>query len=144
MMTGWLTFWLVAIILLALIEIATTQLVAIWMAAGALGALVACSLGAPLLTQFLIFIALSIALLIPTRPLVRRFIRVRQEKTNADRLIGVEAEVTERISNSDSTGAVRISGITWTARTTDGAVAEAGDRVKVERIEGVKLIVTKL
>ncbi|HEX3027555.1 MAG TPA: NfeD family protein [Clostridia bacterium] len=143
-MTGWLMFWLVAVILLAIIEIATTQLVAIWMAVGGVGALVACSFNASVLTQFLIFIAISAALLLLTRPMVKKFLTVKQVRTNADRLIGGIATVTEEIVNDESRGEAKIGGVTWMARSLDGEKIPPDQKVQVERIEGAKLIVSKL
>ena len=47
------------------------------------------------------------------------------------------------IDNENSAGAVYVDGKTWTARSTDDTVIEAGTRVCIERMEGVKLYVRK-
>ena len=78
-----------------------------------------------------------------TRPFVKKFTKGRKQPTNADRYIGQEATVTEKISNELSTGAVRIGGLVWTARTVDNSEAEEGERVTVEAIEGAKLLVKR-
>jgi membrane protein implicated in regulation of membrane protease activity len=139
-----LVFWLVMTIVFALAEIATMQLVAIWPAIGGVGALLASSLGASIPVQIAVFILISGLLLAFTRPLTKKFIKIRAEKTNADRLIGKTAIVTEDIDNLSASGAVVISGVTWTARSSDGSLIDKGQQVKVEKIEGSKLIVTKL
>ncbi len=141
-MSGILLFWLILVIVLVVIELATIQLVAIWPALGGVVAMLAASFHQSLLVQFLLFVIISLVLLFFTRPFVRRFIRTPpRTSTNADRLIGREAIVCERIDNLAETGAVVVSGVTWTARST-GAPIPAGEKVRIERIEGVKLIVS--
>ena len=64
-------------------------------------------------------------------------------KTNAESLIGREAIVSEGINNLKDEGAVKVNGQEWTARTGDNDITlAAGTVVVIERIEGVKLIVT--
>ena len=91
--------------------------------------------------QLLLFVGVSIAACLAVRPLARRFVATRVVPTNADRLVGMEARVTETINNGYPTGAVYADGKTWTARSADGRVIPAGELVEVERMEGVKLIV---
>ena len=68
----------------------------------------------------------------------------RVTPTNADVVIGKDAVVTEKIDNLHAQGAVMLDGKVWTARMNqEGEIAEAGDTVRVLRIEGVKLIVEK-
>lgn len=141
-MPDMMVFWLVAVIVLAIIELATMQLVAIWIAAGGVCALVAQTLGCPVWVQFAVFIAVSAVLLIFTRPICRRFLTVKKVSTNADRLIGTVAVVSEDIDNLAQTGRAQISGVSWMARSASGEKISKGEKVRVERIEGVKLIVT--
>ena len=141
---NWLLFWLIAAVFFAVIELITLQLVSIWLAAGSVGAMIALSFNASVPLQFLVFVIISGVLLIFTRPIVKRLTVKKVEATNADRLIGQVATVTEEISNHDAKGAVLISGVTWTARSVDNTVIPKGDKVKIERIEGVKLIVSKI
>jgi Membrane protein implicated in regulation of membrane protease activity len=138
-----LIVWLIAVIVFAVAEIVTIQLVAIWFAVGAVCSMVACSFGAPFWVQLLVFGVVSLILLLLTRPLVKRFIKVKHERTNADRLIGRTALVTQRISNPESRGTVTISGVTWTARSADGAEIAEGEKAVIRQIEGSKLIVSK-
>jgi membrane protein implicated in regulation of membrane protease activity len=142
-MTNIMIFWLVTIVLLAVIEIVTFQLVAIWLAVGGLLALAADTLGLPMWLQFVIFIVVSGVLLILTRPICRKFLSVKKVNTNADRHIGKIAVVSEDIDNLAQTGRAILSGVPWMARSVDNAQIKAGESVRVERIEGVKLIVSK-
>jgi len=133
--------WAAAIVVFLVAEAATVGLASIWFAVGALGALLVSVMHGALWLQILIFIVLSLATLILTRPLARRYINDRREPTNADRLIGTKCIVTEKIDNVAATGTVSASGKLWTARSEDGAVIEPNTLATVVRIEGVKLIV---
>lgn len=133
--------WLGAVILFGVVELATAGLVSIWFVAGSLAALAGAVLGAELLVQVLLFVGVTAVALAATRPLVRRYTRRDTVATNADRVLGSRAKVTETIDNENSTGAVYVDGKTWTARSADGTVLPAGSRVEVRRMEGVKLIV---
>lgn len=136
--------WLVLLLLFAGGEAATVGLTSIWFAAGALAALIAALLGGPLWIQITLFLAVSLLCLAAVRPLARRHLNNKVEATNADRAIGQEALVTEEIDNIHGKGAVIIRGVTWTARSEDGAVIPVGAMVKVLRIEGVKVFVERV
>ena len=137
-------FWLIAMVVLLIVEAAVPGLVSIWFALGALGALIAALLGAPLWLQIVWFILLSVLSLILTRPLVKKYVNSRVKPTNADMMIGKDCVVTEEIDNLKGSGAVSVSGKVWTARMeNENEQAQAGEVVKVLRIEGVKLIVSK-
>ncbi len=135
-------FWAVAVIAFVILELATVGLASIWFALGALCALIAALLGAPVWLQVVWFVIVSVATLLLTRPLARKYINSKTMATNADRVIGGKAVVKERIDELAGTGAVLADGKMWTARTADGSVAEPGDIVTVLEIRGVRLIVT--
>ena len=137
--------WLGAIVLFGVAEVVTESMVSIWFVAGSLAALFTCmsgwSLGglSPAATQVLVFAVVSALALVITRPLVRRFMTRPHIPTNADRLLGMTAKVTEAVDGAS--GAVYVDGKTWTARSADGSPIPAGTQVKVQKIEGVKLLV---
>lgn len=134
--------WLVAMVLLLIVEAAVPGLVSIWFAFGAFCALIAAILKAPLWLQIVWFLAVSIATLCLTRPLAQKYVNARVQPTNADAVIGREGLVTEAVNNIEGRGAVKIGGRIWTARSADDSVRfEQGDVVTIDRIEGVKLIV---
>lgn len=136
--------WLVAMVVLLIVEAIVPGLVSIWFAIGALAALIAALLNAPLWLQVVWFLAVSAATLVLTRPLAQRYVNSRVQPTNADALIGRDCVVTEDIDNLAGTGTVKIGGKVWTARAEDENEKYAqGDVVKAVRIEGVKLIVKK-
>ena len=98
-------------------------------------------LGAALWVQIVLFFVVSIAALAATRPLVQKMLHRDETPTNADRVLGQTARVTETIDNTVPTGAVYADGKTWTARSASGRVIPKDTLVKVQRMEGVRLFV---
>ena len=136
--------WLIAMAVFLIVEGIVPGLVSIWFAVGALAALIAAMVGAPLWLQLVWFVLVSIAALALTRPLARRYVNGRVTPTNADRILGKECVVREAIDNLRGTGAVAVDGKVWTARMLkDNETAREGETVIARRIDGVKLIVEK-
>ncbi len=135
--------WIAVILVTVALEAATLTLSSIWFSAGGIAALIAASLGFGFGSQLVVFVLFSAALLVLVRPFCRRFLRPRGAATNADRVIGQTAVVTEEIRNVDAVGAVRVFGQIWTARSADGTDYPAGMQVVVREIQGVKVIVDK-
>ena len=134
--------WLIAMIVLLVVEGVVPGLISIWFALGALAALVSALLHAPLWLQIVWFLAVSIVALALTRPLAKKYINSKTQPTNADMLIGKECVVRESIDTVLGAGAVSVDGKVWTARTeSDEVRLQEGSRAVVVRIEGVKLIV---
>ena len=133
--------WLVLLLAFAALEGITVGLTSIWFAAGALAALIAALLHGPLWLQIALFLAVSILCLLAVRPLARKYVNTQVQPTNADRVIGAEARVTEDIDNIQGKGAVSVGGVIWTARSDSDGVIPAGSLVRVLRIEGVKVFV---
>lgn len=135
-------FWLGLLIVLLLIEAATMGLTTIWFAGGALVTFFAALFRVPIAVQIVLFIAVSLALLIFTRPAAVRFMNQKTEKTNVYSLLGEKGMVTETIENLKGTGRVKINGVDWTARTReDGCVIPVDTVVAIQEVQGVKLIV---
>ena len=133
--------WLAVMALAVFLEAVTMTLVSVWCAVGALVTVFAAYFGVSLQAQILIFVGVSIVVAAVARPLARRYADPHRVPTNADRVLGMEARVTETINNEYPTGAVYVDGKTWTARSADGAVISKGELVEVQWMEGVKLFV---
>jgi len=133
--------WAALLVAFLVLEAATVQLTSIWFAAGSLVGLAAALLQVKLWLQILLFAVVSGALLALIYPMVKRKLNAKVVPTNADRAIGQMAVVTQTIDNLKATGAVKLAGTTWTARSADDTAIDEGETVKVLRIEGVKLIV---
>ena len=137
--------WLIAMAVFLIVEGIVPGLVSIWFALGALAALIAAMVGAPLWLQLVWFVLVSIAALALTRPLARKYVNGRVTPTNADRILGKECVVREAIDNLRGTGAVAVDGKVWTARMLkENETAREGETVIARRIDGVKLIVEKV
>jgi len=141
---GTIIFWVAAIIFFMVVEAATAGLASIWFALGGVAALLTAWLNGPIWLQVVWFLVVSAVTLILTRPLAKRFINAGKEPTNADRAIGRIGIVTETIDNIAASGAVKLDGQVWTARSADGDVIAMGERVEAVEIRGVKLIVKKV
>ena len=138
----WDYIWLGITVVAAIVEAAVPALVSVWFVPGGLAALVASLFGAPLWLQVALFLVVSGAALILTRPLVKRIQSRKTISTNADMVSGKTALVTEEINNLLGAGRVTVLGNSWSARSADPeSVIPSGEKVIVEKIEGVKLIV---
>ena len=134
-------FWLVLTVALLAVEASTVTLVSLWFAAGALAAMLVSFFG-PIWLQITVFLAVSVVLLLALRPLVRKYITPKVTKTNIDSVVGSVGLVTVPVDNVTASGQVKLGGMEWSARSTTGEPIETGTKVKVDRIEGVKVFVT--
>ena len=96
------------------------------------------------LTQFVIFVLISLVLLIFTRPLLKKLMVKKHQPTNYDLDIGKVAIVIEPIDNSKQTGRVSLNGVDWSAKSVDNSTIENGSQVTVQNVDGSKLLVKKL
>lgn len=135
--------WLGIAAVMLIVEIITLGLTTIWFTGGALVAAGIAALGGGYTFQILAFSLVSLLLLFVTRPIAQKHMMKNIEKTNAEGLIGTVGLVTETIDNVNGKGTVRLDGKDWTARACDDTTIEAGSKVLVEEIRGVKLIVKK-
>ena len=87
---------------------------------------------------------ISCVALLLSRPLAHRLLGAKKQKTNADAVVGMEGIVTEPIDNLHEQGRVLVNGLSWSARSAGGEAIEKDQTVRVEKIDGVKLIVRKL
>ena len=119
-------------------------MVTIWFAVGALVTFFVALAGVEQLwIQIVVFVAVSAVAVVVTRPLVKKMVNKKAEPTNADMVIGQTGIVTEKIDNLAPSGLVKVNGSVWTARTADGSVIEANEKVIIKEISGVKLLVIK-
>ena len=132
--------WLLAAVVLLVIEGSTVNLVSIWFAVGAVAALFACQLGGSWLTQLTVFTIVSTAALVLTKPLVDKFRRsTPPEPTNGDRNVGRVGTVLTEIT-PELPGRVRLDGVDWRARTA-GAPLAPGTLCRVVALDSAVLIV---
>ncbi len=136
--------WIAAMVIFGVLEAITVGLTSIWFVAGALGGLIVTMCGGPIWLQLTVFFVVSIGCLLLARPLVEKYVNKTATATNADRVLGAVARVTETINNAEPTGAVYVDGKTWTARSAAEEVIEPDTLVRVVRMEGVRLYVEEV
>ncbi len=132
--------WLVVIFLLIIAEVSTINLVSIWFIASGIVSLIVSIYVDNFYIQFAIFVILGIILLLTTRSFLERLLKHQKETTNLDRVVGMEAVVTEPIKKH-TVGEVKVDGKRWSA--ISDVELEVGEEVIVQEINGVKLMVRK-
>lgn len=133
--------WIAAIVIFGVVEAVTAGLVSIWFVIGGVGGLIVSVLGGQIWLQVVVFFLMSIAALFVTRPLVRKMEEKNKTATNADRVLGATARVTETIDNTVPIGEVYVDGKRWSARSESGAVIKPDTLVRITRMEGVRVFV---
>lgn len=131
---------LTAVFLIA--EAATVTVISLWFAAGSLAAMAMALVGGAVWMQALTFLVVSAAALTALRPLTRKYLTPKLTATNIDSVIGTVGIVTTAIDNISASGQIKLNGMEWTARSTTGEPIEAGVKVRVDKIEGVKVFVS--
>lgn len=135
--------WVVLMVVFLVVEAACPiHLVSIWFAVGSLVAAIVAALGGQLWLQVLLFVVVSCGLLAALWPFVKKVLNPKRAATNIDAMIGAEGYVTDAVDNLNAMGKVKLNGMEWTARSATGTKIPAGTLVKVDRIEGVKAIVS--
>ncbi|HKY26831.1 MAG TPA: NfeD family protein [Pyrinomonadaceae bacterium] len=142
--------WCVLGLALIVAEVFTSGFVLLWFGIGALAAAFAGLIGIDSLAiQFMIFAVVSMGLTVASRTIfVNYFSRERTGdslRSGADALPGKIGTVVSSSRGALNEGAVKVFGSTWTAYPADGeAPLEAGERVRVESIEGASIYVRRV
>ena len=133
--------WIICAVVFIVIEAIVSGLVTIWFTIGGAVAAALAAGGAPIPAQVVVFFAVSLVLLIFTRPILSKKLKVGREKNYTEQLEGKPGLVVEAIEPFKS-GQVKVGGILWTAvGETEHFAAPAGINIEIVRVEGVKLIV---
>lgn len=140
-MNSYTFFWIALAVLFGAVEATTTNLTTIWFAvASALMAFVSLlDISAPV--QLVIFALLVTALLVLTRPLVKKLLVKKTVATNADRVISQPGIVLEDVDPIENSGQVKVLGQCWSAKSENGKAIPKNTNVIVVGLEGVKVIV---
>lgn len=138
--------WVIAALILVVVEIFTTGFAVICLAIGALAAAVDAACGGGAEGQLIWFAAATLLAFVFVRPLLVKAFRKnggRERLSGVDALKGREAIVSEHISASDNTGRVAVDGDDWKAVSVDGADIGKGEKVTIESVDSVVLTVRK-
>lgn len=132
--------WLTVSIFFLIVEWMTVELISIWFTGAGLIAMALSLFNLEIGWQLAAFCVVSIILIVFTRPIVARYLKRNESRTNVDSLIGEVATVTKEILPDDR-GEVKIRGQYWLAMSSDNNQIELGKKVSILAIEGAKLIV---
>ena len=136
--------WLILAAVFILAEIMSLGLTSIWFAGGAIVAAVLALCEVSLWIQIIVFSVVSLALLIFTRPIAKKYLITKTVNTNVDSYIGKKVKVIEEINNTLQQGKVKMDDIEWTARSEDNSIILVDSMVQIKKVSGVKLIVEKI
>lgn len=138
-----LWIWLGIIIVSAVVELITIDLVSIWFTIGAICALIGEVFNLSQSIQIIIFVFVSLVCIIASRPLAKKYLKTKKVSTNYDRVIGQHGLVLKRI-DADTRGEVKVLSMDWSAASIDNSVLEAGDYCEILAVEGAHLVVRKI
>lgn len=134
---AWWLWILVGIALLAAEMLTPGGLFALFFGAGAIltGALSALGVGE--VVQWVAFTVISLLLVGTLRNALRQRL-TRAKGGRPEELVGEEAVLIDDVA-AGSTGRAELRGTPWTARVSSGIPLKAGQRCRVERVEGLTL-----
>ncbi|MFY9421739.1 MAG: NfeD family protein [Bacilli bacterium] len=135
--------WGIIFVVTLIIELETADLVTIWFSLSALITLICGVIFLKPLYQILLFLVLSVVLILATKPLAKKRMRGTYVRTNTDRFIGMVAVVTKEILPNEI-GEVKIDNQLWRAVNNEGLAFQPGEKVIVDAISGIKLVVSKI
>lgn len=135
--------WVAVTIICIVIETFTFSLTTIWFAIGAFVMVFVAFTPLPFVAQLFLFVLISLALLIFTRPIVQKKLVQNKIATNYERVIGQIAVVVKKITPTEK-GTIKINGMDWTASVKENIILEEGSKCTIEEIVGVTAYVKKI
>ena len=137
--------WLIAAGVFFLSELATEGFLICWLGVGAVLAMLTSFFCDNIFIQTIVFVISSILLIILTKPLVNKFMKNSKTiVTNSNALIDKTGIVTISIDPLEATGQVKVNGEIWSAKSDENTIIEKDTKVKILKIDGVKLVVTPI
>lgn len=141
-MATWI--WLGLAVVLGVVEAMGPALVCIWFCLGAVASFIVSFFVDSIVVQIAVFVVASLVMLLALRPFMSKAVKAKagEAVTNYDAYVGREVIVTQGIpAGQGNTGRVRLSDVSWLARTADGSEAPSGAHVVVKDVEGTMLVV---
>ena len=132
--------WLIIAVALAVIELVTINLVCVWFVVSAVAAIFVSLATNSIVIQLAVFVIAGVVLMLLTRPMLMKKLGKSNEKTNLDRVVGMQGIVTENIEPL-KVGEVKVDGKLWSA--VSDILIEKDEVVEIVSIDGVKLNVKK-
>ena len=137
-------YWLIAAGIFFVAEIFTAGFLVFWFGLGALIAMCVSFFIDDLIIQSIVFVVSSAILILATKPLVKKFLKSNDVKTNVFSIVGKKALVIKDIDSIDGKGQIKVDGEVWSAEGIDGMNIEKDTDVEIVKIDGVKAIVKPL
>ena len=137
--------WLILCGAFLLIEIFNISFLLIWPGIGSFFAFIASVLGAPVEIQIAVFAISTTIMIIFMKPLTTKLFKNKDStKMNNDAMIGKKGVVIKEINSTEDVGQVKVAGELWSAITLNDEKIKINEIVEVTKVDGVKLIVTKI
>lgn len=140
------TIWLAVAIIFLIIEMLGPNLVSIWfsIAAFIMAPLSLLKINIPI--QIVIFLVLSMSLMIPLRKIYEKKIKPKNilKDNLGDKTISETGIVTKEINNSKNEGQIIIGDVYWNAISTNESIIKKDSKVIVDKIENMKVYVSKI
>ena len=127
--------WLALVITLSIVEILTVNLVSIWFVASGIIAMIISLITDNITIQITVFVILGLLFMLLTKNIVKKIVP-KKEKTNLDRIIGMEGVVLSKITKNHP-GEVKVDGKVWSA-IADETIKE-DEIVKILEINSTKI-----
>jgi membrane protein implicated in regulation of membrane protease activity len=135
-------FWLAFFVIALVVEVITADMISIWFALAAIPSfIIALVFEESLVWQIVSFILISGVLLFLTRPVVKKYLKTNEIKTNVDAMVGVKVQVTKVIT-PENVGRVVFRSLDWAAISKE--TINIGEYARVLDVDGNKLIVEKI
>ena len=132
--------WLAVSICLAILEMATVNLVSIWYIISGILTMIVSLFTDNIVIQLAVFVIGGTILLILTKKSINKILP-KKTRTNLDRIIGMEGIVTESITKKVP-GEVKVDGKCWTAIAEENIPVDS--TVKILEINSTKLKVKRM
>ncbi|URZ15638.1 NfeD family protein [Clostridium felsineum] len=141
-MSDLLKIWIVIAIFMMIIDFWTSGFLFMWFSVGAVVAIIAGLLGAPVTVQIILFSIVSIVLLCVGYPISKKLLNktVKRTPLMEEKYIGREAVAEKDMDVGKSK--LKVDGIYWTVKNVGEAIKK-GDNFIITGIEGNKLLIRK-
>lgn len=126
-------YWLIAALVLVVVEMLTSGFAVICFAIGALFAAIVALCGLDLNWQLVAMVVFTVLAFVLVRPFVLKYLNKKKHDVamNVDGLINRIGFVSETIDGTVGTGRVAIDGDDWKAMAKENGIIEKGTRVKI-------------
>lgn len=137
--------WLIIAGACLILEIMSAGFLIFWFMVGALITMLFSFIIKSFIIQLAIFLISSTILLFATKPLVEKIQKASTPyQTSSSSIQGAVGKVIAEINPDEAKGQIKINGEVWSAKSSNGSTIPEGTSVTVEKIEGVKAIVTPI